>query len=183
MQRILRLICLGSVSLLLFGQSKSNPKSRFISPTKLREPSVTYESRKNSVGVLHPEEWPKGANFIEAESLPLDSKVPLYPDDKGDNQDDNGRRVLGFRVQPGEKLEFTMIAENDKVILRTFIPNPPPPVKWKAALLNANLPLRSRRSKRLEIQNPTSDPQVLVLIVYGVCGNSYHLDLVRSPGS
>jgi hypothetical protein len=156
-------------------------KGTYRPPSDMTEPSISNQATRG-VGVLHPEPWPEGATFMEAKSLPFDGNVPAYVEDNGDYRDDNGRRVLALQVQPGEKLEFNMTAEASKLAMRAFIPVPPPALKWKLALRMANQPLRSRRAKHFEVRNPTAEPQTLFLILYGVSGYSYRVELARTAG-
>jgi len=132
------------------------------------------------VGAINPEAWPEGATFVEAKSLPLDNNVPQYDPAENETTFPDGRRALAIKMAPGDKLLFKLTSTDSKVFMRTFMPVPPPPLKWRMELQTANKPLRARRASKLEIQNPTSDPQVLFLILYGEKNNAYRLDLERT---
>jgi len=134
-------------------------------------------------GSILPEPWPEGSTSVQDKSLPFDGAFAGYAEDGNDFADANARRTFVFLVKPGEKLEFNLKGEDSKVALRTFIPTPPPALKWKLALRNANMPLRSRRSSHLEIKNPTSEVQTLYLVLYGVNGYAYKIDLTRKQPS
>jgi len=153
-------------------------KERVFKPSDMTEPTV---GGTNGMGVsqIHPEPWPAGVDFVEGKSLPVDISVPAY--DRDDSWTANGRRVLALEVKPGEKLVFNLKGEDAQVVMRTYLPVPPPTLKWKLELVNANRPIRSRRAKHLELQNPSSETQMLFLILYGVSGNAYRVDLVRTP--
>jgi len=122
---------------------------------------------------------PVEASFVEAPSLPLDLGVPPY--DYDDPRQSNGRRVFGLMLQPGEKVAFNLKSEDDQVAMRAFVPTAAPPMKWKLELKNANFPPRSRRAKHLELKNPLAEPQMLYLILYGMNGHAYRVDLTRTP--
>jgi len=128
-------------------------------------------------GSVKPEPWPEGTSFVEDKSLPLDVGLPNYGEDFSEA---NARRTFAFKVQPGEKLEFNLKGEEEKVVMRVHVPTPPPALKWKMELMFINKIARPRRTKHLEIKNPTSEVQTLYLIVYGVKGYSYHLEMARS---
>ena len=152
--------------------------NRIDKPYDMSEPRVEGVGRSNAV--IRPEAWPEGTTFVEAKSLPKDLGVPDY--DGNDTRIADGRRVFGLTLQPGEKVEFNLKAEADQVAMRAFVPPSTPQMRWKLELRNANQPLRSRRTKHFEVKNPTSESQVLCLILYGASGNSYRVALARTPG-
>lgn len=180
MRRVLTLVfCLGAASSFGISQfiDKGPPKDNSINV-----PTNTMSSN-NQVGMrisaINPEPWPEGAAFVEGPSLPRDNNVPMYDPEENETVYPDGRRALAIKLAPGEKLSLKLASAHSKVAMRVFVPQPPPPLRWRMELLNANKIPRARRSSKLEIQNPTSDPQTLFLILYGEFGNSYRLDLER----
>jgi len=147
--------------------------------------SAGRDLSKNPIGMrssaVTPEAWPEGATFVEDKSLPFDNGVPQYDPSENETTYPDGRRVLAIKLTPGEKVLCKLTSTDSKVAMRAFVPSPPPPMKWKLELINANKPLRARRTSRFEVQNTTSDLQILFLILYGEKGNAYRLDLERTP--
>jgi len=92
----------------------------------------------------------------------------------------DGYRLLRLTVKPGEKLSFKLKSENDKVSLHAFIPTPPPQsLEWRTALKQANFPAPQGRN-HLVIQNTTKEPQELILMIIGLHGYNYRVELERS---
>jgi hypothetical protein len=139
-------------------------------------------SKKSGPGIskIVPEVWPSDSNSLEAKSLPFDGGFAGYTEDGNDFVEANGRRVFAFKVKPGEKMEFNIKSQDDKIALRTFIPTPPPTLKWKMDLRYANVPVRARRSKHLEVKNSSAEEQTLYLVLYGVVNYPFRIELQRS---
>ncbi|HNX95111.1 MAG TPA: hypothetical protein PKL14_08120 [Holophaga sp.] len=135
-------------------------------------------SGRGKGGSVKPQAWPSDKTFVEDKSLPFDIGTPGY----GDLPEANARVCYAFQVAPGEKMEFNLKGEGEKVVMRVYVPNPPPALKWKLQLDYVNRIARPRRSKHIELKNTTSQPQTLFLILYGVHGYSYRLDMSRSGG-
>ena len=122
------------------------------------------------------EAWPAGAStFVESPGLSLNVGTPYVHEIPGAD----GYRLLSLVVQPGEKLTFKLKSEEEKVTLQAYIPEPPPAsLDWRLALKNANLPRPVSRT-HLTIQNTTTEPQTLVLMILGKHGYWYRVDLQR----
>jgi len=136
-------------------------------------PSATLSQKTDSI-----EAWPENATFVESPGLTYDIGTPKFKDGPDIK---SGYRLLRTVVKPGEKLEFTLKAEEDKVSMRAFVPVPPPKsLDWRMSLRNANRPRRYCR-KHMTIENTTPEPQVLVLIIFGTHKYSYRVDLQRTP--
>lgn len=143
--------------------------------TAKASPTIEQADKKRTV-----EAWPEGVSFIESPGLTLNVGTPRFHD--GPTGSD-GYRLLRLVVKPGEKLAFKLKSEYDKVSMRTFMPKPPPEaIDWRVALRNANQPKMNSRT-RMNIQNTTSEPQVLVLIIFGVHDHSYRVDLERTTAA
>lgn len=181
----------------LLAQDRSNDltdsNQRFFNSTRNNTPAGTFTtdhtptfgndgSRKSGPGIskIAPEAWPTDSNVVEAKSLPFDGAFAGYAEDGTDFVEANGRRVFAFKVKPGEKMEFSMKSQDDKIAMRTHIPNPPPTMKWKMDLRYANVPLRARRSKHLEVKNSSGEEQTLYLVLYGVVNYPFRIELQRS---
>jgi hypothetical protein len=135
-------------------------------------------SEQGKGGSVKPQAWPGDKAFVEDKSLPFDVGTPGY----GDFREANARVCYAFQVAPGEKMEFNLKAEEEKVVMRAYVPTPPPALKWKLQLDFINRIARPRRSKHIELKNDTKEPQTLFLVLYGVHGYSYRLDMSRSGG-
>lgn len=174
-------LCLGAISSMGIAQGPPPADNSInVSRDTMASRDLSRNPLAPRVGSINPEPWPEGATFVEEKSLPIDNNVPQYDPAENETFYPDGRRALAIKMAPGDKLLFKLTSAGSKVYLRTFVPVPPPPMRWRMELLNANKPMRARRASKLEIQNPTSDDQVLFLIVYGEKGNPYRLDMERT---
>jgi beta-lactamase regulating signal transducer with metallopeptidase domain len=123
--------------------------------------------------------WPESVSAVGAASLPFSAHPPGF----NGMGDINAYRVLRLVIRPGERAQFRMQAEGSKVVMEARIPHSTPSLEWRQALRYANYLPRQIRSGRFDISNPTTEPQVLDLMLYGAHGYSYRIDLVRTAGS
>jgi len=119
--------------------------------------------------------WPEGAvTTIESPGLAMDVRTPGFTSNPGLN----GYRMMHVVVMPGEKLDFNLKAEDDKLLMVAFVPKPTMvSFDWRMALRTFNdcgYPCRKT------ITNTTQDPQSLVLILLGAHDYPYQVKLVRS---
>lgn len=135
-------------------------------------------SEQGKGGSVKPQAWPSDKAFVEDKSLPFDVGTSGY----GDFREANARACYAFLVAPGEKMEFKLKGAEEKVVMHAYVPNPPPALKWKLELDYINRIPRPRRSKQIELKNNTKEPQTLFLVLYGVHGYAYRLDMTRSGG-
>lgn len=121
--------------------------------------------------------WPEGVDRLGAASLPLSGSAPprLYGKGAADSF-----RILRLSIRSGEQLSFAMQAEASSVVMEACVPTDIASLPWRLALLNANSLLPQVRSRRFQVQNPTGEAQVLDLLVYGVHGYAYQIDLTRT---
>lgn len=161
-------------------QSIQTPSSE---ATKIDSKTISSESQVSNtrrMSTMQPEPWPEASNFVEAKTLPLDLNA-FYPETGGyESTAALGRRVFGFRLQPGEKLEFNMKSEDNKVAMRAHVSDKEKSLKWQCELQAANKVFRAKRSNHFEVKNPTTENQSLYLILYGVTGYSYRVETVRT---
>jgi len=121
--------------------------------------------------------WPASVSHMEASSLPFGSYSPFL---SWHQPDVNAHRLFMLEVQPGEKLVFKLDGESSKITMEALLPSATSlPLPWRLAIQRANHPAHQRRAVRFEIQNPSSEPQPLGLMLYGSHGYSYRVELER----
>jgi hypothetical protein len=89
----------------------------------------------------------------------------------------NGLKALRFQLNPKERIKLLMKSKDDNLVMR-FVK----PVKqnsMSASILAANNPPTPFRRKRIEIANPTEEPQDVILLLMGNCGNAYRMEIER----
>jgi hypothetical protein len=119
--------------------------------------------------------WPEEVSYIESNSLPFRNYSPYV----ARPLDSNAYRILRLRVEPGERLSFRLQGESSKVVMEALIPAPESNLAWRNALQQANFPPPQVRQSRLEISNPTEEPRNFDLILFGVHGYAYRVEVVR----
>lgn len=87
----------------------------------------------------------------------------------------NGVQFLRFEMEPGEELKFTLAGEASKIVMIGCMP-----AKTQAmtsVIKAANMPVWSARCTNYRVKNVTKEKYGFDLILYGVCGYKYHLEI------
>lgn len=89
----------------------------------------------------------------------------------------NGLRIFAFTLQPRETLALRLSCEHEAIIMRILRPKANDAMA--SAISAANFPPTSIRRSRLSIQNSTTRPYTVNLLLYGKVGYPYRLDIER----
>lgn len=121
------------------------------------------------------ERWPANDGCLEATTLPFRTYSPYV----AHPLESNAYRIVRVHVEPGERLSFKLHGEGAKVVMEALVPSPEPNLAWRNALKQANFPPHQVRQSRLEISNPTEESRDFDLILFGVHGYAYRVELER----
>lgn len=97
----------------------------------------------------------------------------------GGGQRANGMRAYAFQLLPGEELKIDLTSERSVLVLQFLFPTPPNAMT--PAIRAANQAPKPLRQSKIQIKNPTAEPQEAVLLVGGPVNHAFQLKLSYTP--
>ncbi|MBI4914159.1 MAG: hypothetical protein HY823_15635 [Acidobacteria bacterium] len=153
-------------------------------------PEVPFEKRLEAAEAREILEVPPGQKQISEKSLPKDtlrSDRDVPPKGRRDGpigdlelQGQRGMRLLGFVLQPGEKVLFRLNVLDPKK-MQISLATPARPDALSEEIARVNRAPAGLRAKGVEIRNTTGEPYGLVVRISGFVGQPYALAIERVP--